>query len=82
MHLTPGERQRLKSLFNLFLAAQRRCSETTEHGRTKKAIYSALVVMSGYVLGDDGQFEKNISMWEEHIKEFGVITDAELGGEK
>ena len=82
MRLSNGERERLKSMFNLFLAAQRRCSETTEIGRTKKAIYAAMVVTLGFVLGDDGMFEQNMNKWVQVIKDFGVITDKELNPER
>ena len=82
MNLSGGERYRLKELFNLFLAAQRRCSETTEIGRTKKAVYSAIVMTLGMVLGDDGQFEQALVLWEKEIKSFGVITEAELNPER
>ena len=75
MHLSKGERERLKQLFNLFLAAQRRCSETTEIGRLKKHTFAAMVVAFGFVLGDDGQFEKNIALWVDEINSFGVIDE-------
>lgn len=78
MHLTNGERERLKQLFNLFLAAQRRCYEGTEKGRVKKAVFSAFVIAFGYVLGDDGTFENNLRMFEEEIKSFGVIGTDEI----
>lgn len=79
MHLTTGERDRLKSWFNLFLAAQRRCSETTEIGRTKKAVYSSIVMTIGMVLGDDGMFEQSFIKWVDEINSFGVITEEEKG---
>ena len=82
MNLTPGERERLKQRFNLFLAAQRRCSETTEIGRTKKAVYSAIVMTLGYVLGDDGVFEQCVDKWVDEINSFGVIGPKELEGEE
>jgi len=75
MNLSRGERERLKQLFNKFLAAQRRCSETTEIGRLKKAVYAAICVSFGFVLGDDGQFEKNVNMWVEEIDSFGVVDE-------
>lgn len=81
MNLSRGERERLKQLFNTFLAAQRRCSETTEIGRLKKHVYAALVVAFGFVLGDDGQFEKNIQLWLDEILEFNVIKDSEINPE-
>lgn len=82
MHLSPGERERLKTYFNLFLAAQRRCSEITEIGRTKKAVFSSIVMTLGFVLGDDGMFEESLVKWVDEIKSFNVITDDELRGEK
>lgn len=82
MTLTPGERERLKALFNLFLAAQRRCYEGNEKGRRKKAVYSALVIAFGFVLGDEGQFEKNIEMFKDEIDAFGVIGRDELNPER
>jgi hypothetical protein len=78
MNLSGGERYRCMELFNLFLAAQRRCSETTEIGRTKKAVYSAIVITLGFILGDEGQFEEAIQKWESEIKSFGVITEKEI----
>ena len=78
MHLTPGEHERLKRYFNLFLAAQRRCSEVTEKGRMKKAVFAAFVIAFGFVLGDDGQFEKNLQMFIDEINSFGVIGRDEI----
>ncbi len=78
MKLSSGERERLKELFNLFLAAQRRCYEGTEKGREKKACFSAFVIAFGFVLGDDGTFENNLKMFVEEIKSFGVIGASDI----
>lgn len=75
MTLSPGERERVKSLFNKFLAAQRRCSLTTEIGRLKAHTFAAMVVALGYVLGDDGMFEANMMKWVEEIDSFGVVDE-------
>lgn len=75
MKLTRGERERLRGMFNLFLTAQRRCSETTEIGKVKKAVYSSIVVTIGFVLGDDGMFEQNMMKWIDEVKSFGVIDE-------
>ncbi len=75
MKLSRGERERLRALFNKFLAAQRRCSQTTEIGRTKGAVFAAFVIAFGFVLGDDGQFESNMNKWVEEIDSFGVIDE-------
>lgn len=82
MNLSRGERERLKGLFNIFLAAQRRCSDTTEIGRLKKHVYGSLAIMAGFVLGDDPNFETNINLWVQEIKSFGAITEKELDPER
>jgi hypothetical protein len=75
MKLSRGERERLKQLFNKFLAAQKRCSLTTEIGRLKAHTFAAMVVAFGFVLGDDGMFEANMNKWVEEIDSFGVIDE-------
>jgi hypothetical protein len=82
MHLTNGEREQCKMYFNLFLAASRRCSENTETGRIKKSAFAGMVLAFGYVLGDNGEFEKALQTWKREIEEFGVITPEELSGHK
>jgi hypothetical protein len=78
MYLTPGERERLKQYFNLFLAAQKRCYDGNEQGRMKKAVFAAFVIAFGFVLGDDGEFEKNLQMFIDEINSFGVIGRDEI----
>lgn len=81
MNLSRGERERLKGLFNKFLAAQRRCSETTEIGRLKKHVYGSIAITLGFVLGDDPMFEQNINLWVQEIDSFGVIGKNEINTE-
>lgn len=82
MNLSRGERELLRYRFNLFLAAARRCSETTEKGRLLKHIYTAIVMTIGSVLEDDHLHEVSIQKYIDEIKSFGVITDNEINGPK